>query len=150
MPVWVIFLLVGLELSFTITIVGALLRASWGQLMKFPSKPLLDPNVRRNFQSFAIGFVNLGGCVHTVIDDDHLHLIPVTFMKWFGCKPVSIPWSEIQDHPKPGRSRYTLRVRIGKTEIVGPRWCLGNRDILAPTQAGSSSGSLQRQISKPE
>jgi hypothetical protein len=139
MPGWVIFLVIGLELSFTIAIVGVLLRSSWGQLMKYPSKPILDPHVRRNFQSFAIGFVNLGFCVHTVIDDDHLHLIPVMFMKWFGCKPVSIPWSEIQDHPKPGRSRYTIRVKIGKTDIMGPRWCLGNRDILAPTQPGSSS-----------
>ena len=132
---WLIFLLVGLELSFSISIVGILLRASWGQLTKFPSKPILHPHVRRNFQSFAIGFVNMGGCVHTAIDDEHLHLIPVKFMKWFGCKPVSVPWREIQNHPKPGRSRSTLRVKIGKIDVVGPRWCLGSRDVFVSNQS---------------
>lgn len=135
MPGWLIFLFVGLELSFSISIVGVLLRASWGQLMKFPSKPILDPHVRRNFQSFAIGVVNMGRCVHTAIDDEHLHLIPVTFMKWFGCKPVSVPWHEIQDHPKPGRSRSILRVKIGKIDVVGPRWCLGSRDVFVSNQS---------------
>jgi hypothetical protein len=112
-------------------IVGALCRAGWWPLQKqFPAKPILPEHVRRNFQSFSIGIFNFGWSLHTIVDDDHLHFIPIRLMRWFGCQTVSVPWDEVLDHPQPGKSKYTVLVKIANQTILGPRWCLDCRTTL--------------------
>ena len=113
------------------TLVGSMTRVCWGTFLKaFPPKPILDEHVRRNFQSYSIGIFNLGGCIHTIVDDDHLHLIPIRLLRWFGSTRVSIPWNEVKEHPRPGKWKRTVQVKIANQNVTGPRWALDCRHQL--------------------
>ena len=131
MNVFFVVALIVFESLMTAVIVGALCRAGWWPVQKqFPAKPILPEHVRRNFQSFSFGVFGFGRSVHAIVDDDHLHFIPIKLMRWLGCQMVSVPWDDVQDHPQPGKSNYTVRVKIGNQTIVGPRWCLDCRTTL--------------------
>lgn len=121
-------LLVGTILLVDLMVVGALFHAL-SQTMRdfsarFPGVEPLPHAERRSFQSFAFGMINLGGSVHVAVDDRFLHLKPTRVARWFGMKPMSVPWDHIQILGKTTFGKK-LRVRMGTEEVVGPAWCLG-------------------------
>ena len=121
---WIGLILVLFQVAATFAVSGFLIQSAWQNLAKpFPAMPMIEPNYRRNFQSFQFGQFNLGWCVHVVIDDDYLHLLPVTLLRWFQCQPMSIPWKAISlASTQPFLKRYTS-VKIGLTKVIGPAWC---------------------------
>lgn len=142
MNIWILIGIVLLDGILVVTLVGGVSRVCWGPFLKaFPAKPILTENVRRNFQSYSIGLCNLGGCIHTVVDDDHLHLIPVGVLQWCGCLPVSVPWDQVLDHPQPGRSRRMVRVKIANQVVSGPQWALDCRLTLRKGVDGADAES---------
>lgn len=147
MNVWLVLGIVLFDGILMATLVGSLSRVCWGVFLKsFPAKPILPDHIRRNFQSYSIGIFNLGWSIHTVVDDEHLHLIPVRLLKWFGCSMVSVPWDQVFEHPRPGTSRRMVRVKIAHQVVYGPRWALDCRKELRSTstlQAGGSAGQAE-------
>jgi hypothetical protein len=126
----IVLMMVGMDIA----VIGAFIRLSWQPLEKrYPETSLKSPSVRKNFQTFAIGMVNFGWCVHVELDDDHLHMIPARFLKWFGCRTISIPWQAVQAglefdrHPR----RFTRKMKLGSQTIAGPKWCLDAASRLA-------------------
>ena len=88
---------------------------------KFPFTPPLPGAVRREFQSFHIDMFGVGWGYHVEVDEDHLHLFPAKMERWLGITPASIPWSAI----KPiSTGRWRCKVKIGKWDVSGPKWCL--------------------------
>lgn len=102
-----------------------------------PVEPAPDA-VTKRFQSFSFGMCNFGCGVHASVDDDYLHLTPVSFSKFFGLRPMSIPWGKIQPRPKP-RFGSALKVRVGLTDITGPAWCLS---LAGKAEKDSPSGNV--------
>jgi len=121
---WLVIFIALFQVSATFVMSGFLLQSVWRNLANpFPVMPMIEPNYRHNFQSFQFGQFNLGWCVHVVIDDYHLHLLPAKLLRWFQCQPLSIPWKAISRSPKqPFLKRYTS-VQIGHTKVIGPAWC---------------------------
>lgn len=105
--------------------------SAWAPIAKYaPVEPAPDA-VRRNFQSFKLGLLNMGWSVHVAVDEEHLHLFPALVMRLWGMNAASVPWGEIRDRgPALFRQR---KVRIGTAEVVGPAWCLG---LAAGERAG--------------
>jgi hypothetical protein len=95
----------------------------------YPPQPVVEPSLRRNFQSFSINAMNLGGCLHVTLDDRCLHLQPVKVLRWMGLSEASIPWEAIKlDVSKKTSNRrrpwpHFVKVRIGKFKVTGPAWC---------------------------
>lgn len=120
-----IILFVSVFVVMDLTIIGAVIYAASGEIrefaIKFPAKEPRPDAVRREFQSFKIGIVGLGGCIHVAVDEDFLHLSPAWFARAIvRMKPVSIPWDKIESKgPRFGR----FRVQVENTTIVGPTWC---------------------------
>ena len=103
-------------------IIWAAMRMGWRPLLdKFPAQTPASDAVARRFQSFRLGFMNLGFSIHVAVDERWLHLTPAAFLAWGGGAPVSIPWDSISI-VKRSRSRATAK--IGKRTLVGPAWCL--------------------------
>ncbi len=108
-------------------------RRHWNLLAKdFPSIDVVEPSVTKDFQTFRINSMNLGGCVHVTLDDVHLHLNPASMLRWMGMTRVSIPWERIERieriEPNDANSIFRLspklrRVRIGSNNVTGPAWC---------------------------
>lgn len=115
-------------------IVGALFRAvghTWARMGAGcpPAEPAPDA-VRRNFQSFRIGLMNAGQCVHVAADARFLHLSPARLLRWAGCAPISVPWDRVRARPASGVGDR-VNARLGKrrasingVEVLGPAWCL--------------------------
>lgn len=78
--------------------------------------------VRRSFQTFRVGIVNLGLSVHVAADASHLHLYPSRMARWVGMVPMSIPWEEIRVKASSGLTGTWAM--IGKQHVQGPRWCM--------------------------
>jgi hypothetical protein len=120
-------LLVGLILLIDLMVVGAICYAVSQTMRDISSKfPPSDPRpdaVRRRFQSFKFGLVNLGWCVHVAVDDRHLHLSPTRLARWLGMRAMSVPWEAIEVVGK-ATIGSSIRVRIAGEEILGPAWCL--------------------------
>lgn len=120
-----IILLVSIFVVMDLTIIGAVIYAASGEIREFattfPAKEPRPDAVRKEFQSFRIGIVGLGGSIHVAVDEDFLHLSPAWFARAVvRMKPVSIPWDKIESKgPRFGR----FRVQVGTTPIVGPKWC---------------------------
>jgi hypothetical protein len=107
-------------------VVRTLIRAAWDSLAdRFPPRSVAADAIRRNFQTFAIDWVNLGHCVHAAADRAHLHLLPARFLRWFGCRPISIPWGEVAIQK---RRRSVVTAKIGGATVKGPAWCLSLAD----------------------
>ncbi len=84
-----------------VLVIGAILsivfRRIWQPWVeKYPPQAVTEPSHTRKFQSFAVGQMNLGGCVHVTLDDRFLHLQPARPLHGLGLKPISIPWEAIQ------------------------------------------------------
>ena len=89
----------------------------------------------RRFQSFRLGVLHLGFCIHVAADEGHLHLQPAALLRFFEAPTASIPWSsiEIQKRSRTGKS---ITARINERTLLGPAWCLG----LAEPTASETTG----------
>ncbi|MBX3318063.1 MAG: hypothetical protein KF902_14500 [Phycisphaeraceae bacterium] len=126
MPPWVIAtILVTLFVVVDTIVVWAILRAC-GEMLKQlgAGHPAVEPEagaVRKEFQSFKIGLMNMGYSIHVTVDASYLHLDPSLTARWIGMPRMSIPWSEVR---LVRRGRFGTQVKIGRQTVYGPRWCL--------------------------
>jgi hypothetical protein len=80
---------------------------------EYPPHPPAPDAVRRRFQSFRVGMMNLGGAIHVAVDEDHLHLTPVRVLRWIGMSPISVPWGSITIRRR--RGRWVMASAGGRT-----------------------------------
>lgn len=122
--VWVIVAVCLFDLLFVPLLVAAVVSTTWSPLAdRYPGQPPEPDAVRRNFQSYKIGILNLGMMVHTAADERHLHLLPAALGRWMRMRPVSVPWEAIE--PVRLRGKKYAEVRIGAESVTGPAWALG-------------------------
>ncbi len=88
-----------------------------------PVEPAEDA-VRRRFQSFGLGIVNMGFSIHVAADEKFLHLTPILPLRFFGAVPCSIPWSALEPIRRGTRPVRSARLRPGRYTLTGPRWCM--------------------------
>lgn len=117
--------IVAMFVVMDVIIVWAIMR-SCGQMLKQLAEghPAVEPEpdaVRKQFQSFKIGMMNLGYSIHVAVDASYLHLFPSLTARWIGMPRMSIPWEAIE-FKKSGWGGAV--VRIGKQTVAGPKWCL--------------------------
>ncbi len=116
-----------------VVIIWAAMKFGWGPLAAdFPPRPVHDQAVRKKFQSFRLGLLNLGWSVHVAVDEGHLHLEPAAWMRTFGAKAASIPWERIEV-VKHGRGAW-MTARIGPHTLAGPAWCLELAEPAVPSK----------------
>lgn len=121
---WVILAVVGFDLLILPLIIYALVRGSWSPLVeRYPAAPIGEDAVRRNFQSYKIGLLNLGLCVHTAVDEGFLHLRPAMFGRVIGMRDTSVPWEAVE--PVRRRGKRYAEVKIAGETVMGPAWALG-------------------------
>ncbi|MCP3906325.1 MAG: hypothetical protein GY715_22105 [Planctomycetes bacterium] len=98
------------------TVFGCLWRP---MLAPFPPREPAPDAVRRRFQSFGLGIVNMGLSVNVAVDDECLHLMPLAIWQTLGARKASIPWSAMEPV---GASRRV--VRVNGHRLDGPKWCM--------------------------
>lgn len=135
----VVILLVAFVVFDLLVVFGVLfvvIRNTWAPwTAAYPRREPAPDAVRRNFQSFRLGMINAGYSIHVAVDETHLHLLPARFLRWFGAKAVSVPWSDIVVE-KRSRSGTWVHASIGRRKVYGPAWCLE----LAGPEAGTGAG----------
>ncbi len=115
-------------------IISTIVRNSWGEIARsFSPRPIAPDAVRRSFQSFRVGLMSLGWCVHVAADDTHLHLLPARLPRLLGCRAASIPWDQVTHVRKLLRWSH---VRIAGVDVRGPAWCLNLAESPAPGAPG--------------
>ncbi len=118
----VLFVIVDLVIAFGL--IAGSLKLVWNPLhLAYPPRTPADDAVRKKLQSFRIGLLNLSYCIHTAVDENHLHLTPAKVVRWLGGKPTSIPWEAIEVL-KQSRIGKSMTVRVGTRRLKGPAWCL--------------------------
>ena len=132
-----VIILVAVFVLTDLVVVGAVFHMAgqnWRELAApFPAQPVEPDGVRREFQSFKLGMINLGMCVHVAVDAKHLHLYPALFMRLaMRAAPCSIPWSAITLMPGQKPGKRVLTAQIGKQDLLGPRWCMELADPSRP------------------
>ena len=140
----IITLIVAAAVLEPIILVWALLHFGWGPLARsYPAQPADDDAVTRSFQSFRLGLINLGFCIHVTVDERHLHLRPAAVLRWFGARAASIPWGSIRivkrSRPRPGgplRMAPSITARIDGRTLAGPAWCLELAESAPEPQGG--------------
>ncbi|MHC5023012.1 MAG: hypothetical protein ACYTGG_03750 [Planctomycetota bacterium] len=100
-------------------------------LAPFPAREPAPDAVRRRFQSFGLGIVNMTLSVHVAADDEFLHLEPLAIWRMLGARPASIPWSAMEPVGPSGRV-----VRVAGHRMDGPKWCL---ELASPRVDGEDS-----------
>jgi hypothetical protein len=132
---WLALLVIGIlvfDLLLTWLLLWAIMRAGWRPLtIRYPS---IDPSpdaVRRNFQSFRLGVINLGFSIHVAADEHHLHLMPARILRWCGAGATSIPWSAIEPGKRTMGGKW-MKVSIDGATLAGPAWCLALAEPEAP------------------
>lgn len=109
---------------FVIGIITVFIKMKWKPIANaHPQQVPADDAIFKKFQSYKIDTISLKFCIHTSVDEQYLHLIPVKFLQILGCKPASISWDSITD-VKPTVFGKSLTARIGNHKITGPAWCL--------------------------
>jgi hypothetical protein len=107
-----------------VVILWAIVRFGWAPIHeKFPAREPGADAVRRGFQSFKVGILNLGFSIHATVDAHYLHLEPAAYLRWARARTVSIPWDAISIE-KRSRSGRWITVKTDKWTIMGPAWCL--------------------------
>ena len=135
MNFWMIMTFFVVDAIVVCGIIGAVTNRVWTPLVKrFPEQAIGPESFRKNFQSISIGSVSLGFSVHMAADDNFLHWIPVWFLRIFGCKTISIPWSSFQPASKQPflqkrLANIVLLEQKGPT-ITVPRWCLDVKNTV--------------------
>lgn len=116
--------IVGTDMMIVPLLLRAMVDSNWNAIAERhpPVEPLPDA-VRRNFQSFSVGSLNLGGCIHVAADENHLHLYPSWFARRMCARPMSIPWDAMQEIAGRGRGK-SVRLLNPSITMRGPRWCL--------------------------
>ena len=123
------------DLLFAWFLIWAIMRAGWRPMtIQYPAGDPAPDAVRRNFQSFRFGIMNLGFSVHVAVDEDHLHLMPARILRWCGAGPISIPWSAIQPG-KPVMGGKWMTASIDEKAVAGPAWCLA---LAGPGASGDN------------
>lgn len=126
---WVVLGIIGFTVVLDFLLVRTLVRAGWDTLAeKFPAQPVHPDAVRRDFQSFGFDMYNFGLCVHAAADSSFLHLLPTAFLRWLGCRAMSIPWERIELESS---SRRWAKAQIAGARVKGPAWCLS---LAGPAQ----------------
>lgn len=121
--VWIIVAVVLIDLVFVPLLLWALVNGSWNPMAAGHGAREPGPDVVwKGFQSYKVGLLNLGFMVHTGVDDRFLHLRPAWLGRLVRMAPASVPWEEVR--PVRRRGRGYAEVRIGRTELIGPRWAL--------------------------
>lgn len=116
--------IVGMDLFIVPLIISAVIRGGWTPLVeRYPAAQPASNAVRRDFQSFKSGYLNLGGCINVAADDAYLHLQPAWIARLMGARAASIPWDKVT---LIRRKRKSALARIADTgiDLTGPRWCL--------------------------
>ncbi|MCC7388000.1 MAG: hypothetical protein IT431_04445 [Phycisphaerales bacterium] len=122
--VLIVALVILADLVIVPLIVMAVVSGTWSPLAdRYPAQALGADAVRRDFQSYKVGIMNLGFSIHTAVDERHLHLLPAMLGRWMRMRPVSVPWEAVE--PVRRRGAKYAEVRIGKETVVGPAWALG-------------------------
>lgn len=112
--------LVAITILAIIGITATALKGLWNPLAdKYPAVEPGPDGVSKKFQSFSYGIVNLGFSIHVTADTDHLHLTPIRFMRIFGARSASIPWSEMEPIKESRR-----KARVNGQVLQGPKWCM--------------------------
>ncbi|MHC4102906.1 MAG: hypothetical protein ACYS15_01390 [Planctomycetota bacterium] len=107
-----------------IVILWAIVHFAWAPIHeKFPARAPEADAVRRGFQSFRVGIMNLGFSIHATVDEHHLHLEPAAYLRWARARTVSIPWDAINIE-KRSRSGRWITAKVDKWSLMGPAWCL--------------------------
>jgi hypothetical protein len=103
-------------------IIGLLLWRPWQG--RYPAQSILEGAVSQSWQSFAFGRLGrLNNCVTIVADEKHLHLLPMTPLRWVGCGVISLPLDRIAN-VRPGFLPSQTAADIDGREITGPDWAL--------------------------
>lgn len=102
---------------------------TWRPLLdRYPPRDPGPEAVSRRFQSFRLGFLNLGWSVHVAADEAHLHLVPAAVARFLGCHAISIPWDVMRVLRRSRNNRW-VTVRLEPyTRLEGPAWCLDLAD----------------------
>ncbi len=104
-----------------VAILASVFHLLWRPMLApFPAQEPAPDAVRRRFQSFGIGIVNMGLSIHVAVDDEYLHLVPLAIWQSLGARPASIPWSAMEPIGSSGRV-----VRVAGHRLGGPKWCMG-------------------------
>ena len=110
--------------ALDLMIVVGIIHWGWGPLSReFPATEPGDDAVWRRYQSFRLGLLSLGYCIHVAADERYLHLVPIKPLRACGGKPASIPWDAIRIESRSGRGKW-ITVRVGTHTLRGPSWCL--------------------------
>lgn len=124
-PWWIIACIVGggfILVIATFWLIGLLLWKPWQK--RFPAEPMLDGAVSQSWQSFAFGRLGrLNNCVTIVADEKHLHLLPMTPLRWTGCRVISLPLDRIVNVRSGFLPQQSTAEIDGKT-ISGPDWAM--------------------------
>ena len=126
----VVVLVVLFDLVLVPLIIYAAIKGGWKKLQD--THPGAEPGpdaVRKNFQSFKIGMMNLGYAVHVAADDKHLHMLPTLLLRRCTAKPISVPWDAIEIKK---RGRWSTHAKIAGADLWGPNWCF---DLVNPDQS---------------
>ena len=109
-----------LEIATFVTII----KLGWGPLPReFPAREPGDDAVWRRYQSFRLGLMNLGYCIHVAADEQYLHLVPIKPLRILGGRTASIPWEAIRIENRSRRGKW-ITARVGTHTLRGPSWCL--------------------------
>lgn len=117
---------------FDLMIVAAVLTAVSASIRtiskQFPPVAPAADAVTKNFQSFKLGLLGLGKCIHASVDEHYLHLRPCMLARWIRVPPMSVPWAQVQVTGSTFASRLklgkSLKAKLGTLDIEGPEWCL--------------------------
>lgn len=110
-------------LLFIAAIASAAFRLLWNPMLAaYPPRPPTEDAIKRRYQSFGMGIVNMGGSIHVAADADYLHMTPLWLWRILGARSASIPWSAMR--PVGPIGRYGRTVMVGTHRLVGPNWCM--------------------------
>ncbi len=121
------FLYIGLLIPLA-ALIWVIFKIGWSPLIRrYPACEPAPEAVRKSYQSFSVGLINLGLSVHVAADDQYLHLTPLLVLRWLGAGPISVPWSSITIK-KRGKVTKTVTASFDSTTVCGPAWCLDLAD----------------------
>ena len=119
-----------LDLLIVPLIVRAAIRGGWKKIHDtHPGVDIAPGTVRKDFQSFKIGMMNLGMSIHVACDDTHLHMLPCLFLRLCTAKPISVPWDAIEIKK---RGKWSTHTKIAGADVWGPNWCF---DLVDPERS---------------
>jgi hypothetical protein len=120
-------LVIAITLAVTVldfVILFTIVHRGWGPLPRaYPARTPDDDAVRRSYQSFRLGLMNLGYCIHVAADEKYLHLVPIKPLRILGGRTASIPWDAIRIENRSRRGKW-ITTRVGTHTLRGPSWCL--------------------------